>query len=198
MTTIWKRQEPRDRENIFKANEGVFLRGSCYAFAIALHRGLGWPLVGMVKDFFDGVETFGDAVWHAGVRDPKGNLWDVRGIVKEEDFGDPFGAEPPYVLKSVTEKELKENKAVGENEIYFAAKIAQALWPGLPWKKDTLKGRVAAFAEDLERISRKHKIWIRGAFPATLPVLAEGVGDEKGYKLELTDDGMSYTINREL
>ena len=140
----------------------------------------------------------GDLVWHAAVRNPAGKLWDARGEVSEEEFGKPFDISPPYYIKPITEEKLVVTKSVSDMEIDFALKMSQAIWPDLPWKPTTLRGRVSSFAEELERISRKHRIWIRGCFPASLPVLAEGVGDEKGYKLEPTIDGLTYTINRSL
>ncbi|GEM_PF-1118393 len=194
---IWKKMEPQDHERLQVMMSG-YLHGSCYVFAIALSRGLGWPLIGLMKEHYDGVTAF-KAVWHAGVRDPEGKLWDVRGPMNEDDFGKPFdGMDLPYELKPVTEKELIAVKRVTEGEIESALKKAQALWPYLPWKSDTWISRVAAFAVDLEKISRKHKVWVRGSFPTTLPILAEGMGDEKGYKVEQTEDGVSYTINRAL
>ena len=52
-----------------------------------------------------------------------------------------------------------------------------------------------AFAADLERISRKHKLWIYGSVPTCLPAIDEGERDEAGYGVKTSLDG-SYTINR--
>jgi len=163
-----------------------FLKGECYAFVIALHRDLGWPMIGLMKK---------EEVRHAAVQDPEGNFWDARGQVSENEFGEPFGLRPPYDLRVVTEADLLAIHPVFAMSIQRASKTAQSLWPELPWKPDALKCRVQTFAEELEVLSRKHGFWIRSFCPTRPAIIAEGDGEEKGYELGLTLDG-NYTINR--
>lgn len=167
----------------------IFLDGECYAFATALHRGLDWPMIGLMN---------GDEVRHVAVQSPDGRLHDVRGYVSEEEFGQPFGLSYPCMLKVVTEDDLLrdgEHHEVRENTIRRAKKLSEAIWPELPWK-DTFALRVSAFANELEALSRKHKLWIRSPVPASLPVIAIGDDDEGGYDLRPTFDGVTFTIDR--
>ncbi len=190
MTIRLEEMEPEARETIKTMVEAAFLDGDCYILAIALFRGTGWPMIGLMV---------GDIVRHAAVRNPDGiykMFWDARGAVGEEQFGEPFGISPPYILKPVTEKEFTVIKPVSEFAINLALKMSRAVWPDLPWKPDTLKVKVISFAEELEELSRKHGLWIYGCIPAALPVIAEGQGDETGYELKLTMEGLSYMINR--
>lgn len=173
-------------KNAIQGITAAFLEGECYAFAIALHRDLGWPMVGLMEK---------GTVWHAAVRDPEGNLWDARGRVSKEEFGGPFGFGPLFNLKTITEKDLFDIRPVTDISICRASKTAQTLWPDLPWKPHTLRCRVLSFAEELEAVSRKHGFWIRSMFQGYRPVIAEGDGDESGYQLEMTLDG-GYAIDR--
>lgn len=167
---------------------GLCLDGECYAFAIAMHRCLGWPMIGLMQ---------GELIRHAAVIDPDGNIWDCRGIVSREEFGEPFGIKFPYETRPITEEKLKAVAPVLYNYDHFIeslSKKAQMVWPDLPWKSDTLVARVRAFTEELEALSRKHNLWIYGNFPTALPAIAEGDGEEKGYALEAVMGG--YVINR--
>lgn len=167
----------------------VFLDGECYALAIALNRGLAWPMIGLMN---------GDEIRHVAVLSPDGRLHDARGYIFEKEFGQPFDLPGQQIIKVVTEKDLiidGEPDMVRENTILMARKIAESLWPELPWK-DTFASRVSAFADELENLSRKHKLWIRSPVPASLPVIAVGDDDEAGYDLRPTHDGMTFTIER--
>ena len=168
---------------------GLCLDGECYAFAIAMHRCLGWPMIGLMQ---------GKLIRHVGIVDPDGNIWDCRGKITKEEFGKPFlGVKFPYETRPITEDKLKAIAPVLSNReplIESLSKKAQMVWPELPWKPVTLIVRVRAFAEELEALSRKHGLWLYGNFPATLPAIAEGHGDEKGYCLEAVMSG--YMINR--
>lgn len=186
MTTTYKTLEPENYEGLRELITGVFLEGECYAFAIALYRGTDWPMTGLMEN---------RVVRHAVVRDPKGVFHDARGAVNEEELGRPFGFSPPYVLKPVSEEELFSIKPVTEFTIDFASRKAQILWPDLPWKPDTLKIKIRSFAEELENLSRKYGLWVRGYSPGMPPLVAEECGKEKGYELGFTLDG-SHTINR--
>ncbi len=184
-----KNNDPRLKlkETVHEMLIAMCLDGQCYAFAIALHRCLGWPMVGLMQE---------NVIRHACVSDLEGNLWDCRGMVNKEEFGRPFGITFPYDLNPVTEKDLNSKVPISEPLIESLSKMAQTVWPDLPWKSDTFLVRVRAFAEDLEALSRKHELWIYGNSPNMLPAIAEGVGDEKGYTLESVISG--YVINRSL
>lgn len=169
----------------------IFLDGECYAFAIALHKGLGWPMIGLMD---------GDVIRHVTVQRPDGKMHDARGFIKEEKFGlgCPFGLKPPYDLKEVTIDDLVrigEPLEVRANTVRRARMIAEAIWPELPWL-DNFATRVTAFANELEALSRKHGLWIRSPVPAAAPVLAIGDNDEGGYKLRPTVCGTTFTIDR--
>ena len=186
MTTILKELDTESRETLHDIYKGIFLHGECYAFAIALSRGTGWPMVGLLH---------GDALCHVGVRQPDGMLHDIRGAVSEEEFGEPFDTSSS-VLVPVTEDMLHAITPVGEMIIMTASRTAQALWPDLPWKENTLVVRVQTFAAALEKLCREHGFWIRGATPGNSPMIAVSGDDEGGYVLEPT--GFTYTINRYL
>lgn len=164
-----------------------YLEGECYAFAIALNQGLGWPLVGLMK---------GDEIRHAGVRAPDGRIYDARGPLSEEAFGDYF-MPSPHIIREITETDLRTTRPIADFSVQQARQFAEVAWPELPWH-ESLASRIEAFADDLEALSRKHGFWIGGPVPASLPLILPGEGDEGGYELRLTVDGMRYTINRYL
>jgi len=165
----------------------VYLHGECYAFAIALHRELGWPIVGLMHE---------GTVRHAMVQRPKdGRLFDARGSVPEGKVGKPFEISPPYNLAQVEERDLQAIQPVQEASIQWAVQVAEKLWPALPWR-DSLRERMRNFAEELETLSHKHGLWIRGSMPAQPPLLVPGNGDESGYALCPLADGSTYTIGR--
>ncbi|HBI50598.1 MAG TPA: hypothetical protein DDY21_01980 [Candidatus Moranbacteria bacterium] len=177
------------REILHSIIIGLCLDGECYAFAIAMHRCLSWPMIGLMQ---------GELIRHAGVVDPDGNIWDCRGKVGEKEFGEPFlDIKFPYETRPITEEQLKVVAPLLSNREPFIeslSKKAQMVWPELPWKSDTLVVRVRAFAEELEALSRKHSLWIYGNLPTALPAIAEGDGEEKGYALKAVMGG--YMINR--
>lgn len=177
-------QEGRD---LFKALISGCLDGECYALAIALSRGLGLPIIGLMQ---------GDVIRHAVIRNPDGTFWDARGAVSEKNLGHPFGISPPYDLKLISEEDLFAVKPITQITIDFILGAAQAVWPHLPWKIQSLKDRVTSFTSELEALSRKHGLWIYGSIPTMLPAIAQGQGDETGYQLSTTIDGLTYTINR--
>ena len=51
----------------------IYLDGQCYEFAIALHRGLGWDLVGVMTG-----SIVGSVIRHALVKSPDGKSRHVR------------------------------------------------------------------------------------------------------------------------
>ena len=187
MTTVLESIDKGTLEAFHDIWAGMFLHGECYAFAIALSRGTGWPMVGLMRD---------NKIDHAGVRRPDGMIQDIRGAISEQDFARPFPVSPLHLLLPVTEDELRTVAPVHEMMIATASRIAQALWPDIPWKEDTLQSRVIAFADALEKLSRDHGFWIRGATPGSSPMIALSGDDEGGYELQPT--GLGYTINRYL
>jgi hypothetical protein len=188
MATIVKELPPETREFLHSFLKASCIDGKCYAFAIALYRGLGWPMVGLM---------LGEVIRHAGVRDPEGRFWDARGAVTEEKIGEPFGLKPPYDIRPITEQNLFSVKPIHDFEIeHVILKKAQVLWPKLPWKIKTRRERVRDFVKDLEKLSREHGLWIYGNFPTALPAIAEGEGDETGYKVIADATGLNYFFNR--
>ena len=192
MTTVIRTLLEDDREGHNILHEicmGIYLDGECYAFAIALHRGLGWPIIGLIN---------GDIIRHTAVQSPDGILHDARGVISKNEFAAPFDIVPPHNLVEVSEEKLLrdgETNEIREASIQMARKIAEAIWPKLPWK-ESLASKVSAFADELEILCKKHRIWIRASFPATAPILAPSMDDEGGYILKPTADGLSFTIGR--
>jgi hypothetical protein len=180
-------QTPEDKELLHDMYRGIFLHGECYAFAIALHQGLGWPMVGLMK---------GDTIWHAGVRAPDAHIHDIRGQLTEDQFGRGF-LSPPHSIRLITEEELYATRPVDEFSIKKARQLAEVLWPALPWM-ESQSMKVKAFADELENLSRKHGLWICGSVPADPPRLFSGYGDEGGYAIRPTQDGLTHTICRYL
>lgn len=169
---------------------GVYLHGECYAFSIALHRGLGWPIIGLVCD---------NEVRHALVRNPDDNnlYYDARGKVCEANLQLPLRISPPYELRDIEEQDLYAIRPIQPMSIMRAMRIAQLLWPDMAWL-NSVHSHLLAFAKDLEAISRKHGLWIRAAVPGCPPMIAEAGGDEGGYIFKPTDDSITYSLDRYL
>lgn len=189
MPTILHRldENPSDHRMLHDLCRGIFLEGECYAFAIALHQGLGWPMVGLMRD---------GVIWHAGVRNPYGRIHDARGSLTEEGFCEYFDGSPSDI-RGIDIQELYAQRPVSELSIRRARRSAELLWPDLPWR-DMTALKVRAFAEELESVCRKHGFWIVGALPTALPRLFKGQGDEGGYEIRPTVDGNAFTIDRYL
>lgn len=187
MPTILRtlKQSPKDREMLHSMYRRFFLEGECYAFALALNQGLGWPMVGLMKS---------STILHAGVHAPDGRFHDIRGFLTEEKFGGHF-LSPPFIIREVVADELYATRPIDEHTIKKARQLAEVLWPDLPWVS-THAMKVQAFADELEALSRKHGLWICGGVPADPPRLFIGGGDEGGYVVRPTVDGLSHTINR--
>jgi len=176
-------------ERLHGMSRGHFLDGECYAFATALHQGLGWKMLGLRQ---------GDTIRHVVVTNTRGKYFDARGFISEEELGTPFGLVPPHDLYEVTENDLgRDGETIEAREcsVRIARQIAEALWPKLPWK-ESFASRASAFADDLETLSRKHRIWIMPPVPASPPVLAESFDREGGYELRPTEGAFSFTIDR--
>lgn len=179
---------PEDYEPLRWVAISHFLRGECYAFAIALNQGLGWPLMGLKA---------GDTIWHAGVRSPDNRIHDVRGILTEEEFKEEFQADffsLPLSIREISEEELRAARPISEHSVNTARELAELLWPDLPWIESRAVN-VQAFADELEALSRKHNLWICGGTPVNIPLLLVGDGDEYGYLVRTTAAG-KHTISR--
>lgn len=198
MPTIVRKLEAEDWERLHEMHLDGFLHGRCYDFARALHRGLDWPLVGL---FFKG-ECGGDHMDHVGVRNPDWRIFDIRGFVSEDEFGKPY-KHPPYHVREIPEDYLHEPrrpKDVCEYAIARARRVAEALWPELPWRGKTFASRMIAYVDEIESVSRKHGFWIRAPLPNpnSAPPLAIGEGDEGGYELRPTINGHTFLVSRYL
>lgn len=189
MVVILTQLNGEDWTHLHELAKSMYLDGACYEFAIALHRGLGWNLFGIMCS---------DVIRHAVVQHPREpHLWrDVRGAVTRADVGTPFGVSAQATIRLIQEDDLRAVRPVTEHDIANATRIAQRLWPELPWKEPQ-DHKVLAFALELEVLSRKHGIWIRSSVPAQQPHLAMSDGeDEFGYILSPTANVTGYTIDR--
>lgn len=164
------------------------IHGDCYPFAIALHRNLGWPIIGLFKK---------ERIIHVGLKSPDEKIWDGRGEISEEEFAEYF-ITSPYSIRHVTEEELIATDMVDEYTIETLLKKSQLIWPNLPWKNDTPLDKVIAFTDDLEKLSRKYKLWIYGNTPTSLPTIFQGQDDETGYAIRPSINSGAFTINRVL
>lgn len=167
----------------------IHLDGECYAFARALHQGLGWPLIGLMQ---------GDVIRHALVREPSGLLRDVCGTTTAEERCRTFGLPLPAITREVQEHELVREGEPSEYILHVtrrARTTAELLFPELPWC-ESQEMRVTAFADALEKLSREHGMWIRPMVPGGVVMLSEQIDIEKGYALKPTYDGVTFTIDR--
>ena len=182
-----------DRRDCCEVCLSLYLDGQCYAFAIALHRNLGWQIVGLMD---------GEVIRHAAVLSPGGVLFDIRGEVPLEKFGEPFGLQPPYQISPIEESDLFAAAPVSEGEIELAFVMIERIWPNLPgWKPSDFRKRAEAFMKGLDDLSREHGIYIRGPHmnPATFPVITDAFGGEDGYETRLPINSLKEMIfNRKL
>ena len=111
---------PENWENLHNMCLAIYLDGSCYEFALAIHRGTGWPMFGIMD---------GSVIRHVVVKGSDGKLRDARGIVRESKLGQPFGLKTPCTLKRVSEKDLRAVRPVSDFGIKQAEGLAEALWP---------------------------------------------------------------------
>lgn len=188
MSVTLRREE--GAETIVRCFLEASIYGNCYPFAIAMHRGLGWQIIGLFRE---------QKIIHAGVKSPEGKIWDGRGEISEFQFTEPFlAASNIPAITDITESDLFSRDDVSEYMIEDYLEKAQVIWPDLPWMGQTIRQQVTAFAEELEALSRKYKLWVCAPLLGMTPVLFRGQGDEKGYGISVTGDGVTYTINREL
>ncbi len=192
MTTHVVHLQGESLDTIRSLATSAFLDGECYAFAIALNRNLGWPIIGLMDD--NGIPR------HALVHSRShGILFDVRGsfTVHEQELGRPFSFRPPYNLQKLTENDLLRVRPVHERTISYALRMAEIIMPDLPWKESRMI-RARQFCDELETLCRKHGFWIRSPVPTARPILCETADDEDGYTLRWTDCGMQFIIDRRL
>lgn len=187
MSTVLKPLDSESVEVLHGICLGTYLDGQCYEFAIALHRKLGLPMVGLID---------GGTIRHALLRHTDGSLRDVRGVVSLLEVGKPFGIQQPYNLRDISEADILKVRPVRENGIDTAIHLAELIWPDLQWNGEAKK--VTAFVEELEVLSRKHGIWIRAAYPTAMPVLSEAFGEELGYTITPTANAGGYLLDRRL
>lgn len=189
MPTVMQSLRRADREGFKCLREmcvQTFLHGHCYEFAAALNEGLGWPMIGFMHQ---------DTVFHVGVLTPKGMLFDVRGPVYEERFGEPYGLRGPLALQQVTLENLRAIRPVTDEGIGSARRMAEILFPRLPWK-ESHASKVLKFVDELEALSRKHGLWIRAPFPAQPPIIEKGDDAEAGYLIQQSSTGPAFSMDR--
>lgn len=190
MPTVIKPLDDDVREFLDNMLKGIYLEGQCYEMAIALHRGLNWPLIGFVQDMYGQ-----SVIRHAAVRHPENGFFDGRGWVSEQNFFAPFG-EKGSIITFELETELKHRtRPIQESGIKMAGKLAMSRWPELPWVADTYFQKIGAFLNDIERVCRRHGFWFSSPTAAGWPMIVTGENDEVGYALATTGNG-AYTANR--
>jgi hypothetical protein len=183
MTVVVNSLSEDERTELRHSFGSIYIDGECYAFALALNRGLNWPLIGLISE---------NTVRHAGVRAPNGQILDVRGFQDEERFAWHYTL-PPYVIEFIDEAQLRAIRPIDETIIRRARNLAETLFPDLPWLTSTAE-RLRAFAKELEILSRKHGVWIYGNTPSTHPLLSLD-DDNVHYELSQFTIG-KFTLNR--
>lgn len=184
-------EDSEDREILYDQLLSVYLDGECYAFAIALHRGLAWPIVGLMEDLVPR---------HVVVRMPSGMLRDVRGkefTADDPELGAPFSLTPPYVLQEIHESNLFVVRKIQDHSIALARSMAERLWPDLGWK-NPLEPRVRAFVDALEMLCKEHGFCIRSPYVTTRPIISPLEGDEGGFDVFHMPHCTDFTFDRYL
>jgi hypothetical protein len=188
MHVRFEKIEGEEREFLQQTLLGSWLKGECYALAVALNQGLDWPIVGLMN---------GKEPYHAAVLSPLGFFWDARGKTTKEEFLGPFSEiGPPCKIELMHSRELFKQRPISEDSIRTASNLAQAIWPELPWRPETLTVRMKKFTEALTNVCRKHKIWLRAPYPTTPPIAYDAYGDEKGYSFKYSGTGQEFFIDR--
>ena len=192
MPTVVETLSEETRENLHLGYRGVYLDGECYEFAAALSQLTGWQIVALKTPDHD--------FRHALVRDPEGGLWDVRGFLTDDEVGGPFSVAGPYDLREVALEDLRKVRPVLDQSIRRAKYCIELIWPDLPFVETARIVRYTAFMNELEKLSRRHGVWLRAPVPAKhqWPALAEEDGDEAGYTMAPVESGNTYIIDRRL
>lgn len=191
MTTHLLPMPGEDLDTLRSIAKTMYLDGECYAFAIAVSRGTGLPIVGLME---------GSVPRHALVYwKDKNKFVDVRGLhgMHDPKLGEPFGhRHSSYDLQEIPEERLFAQRQIDDSSIAYATRYADVLLPMLPWKQSRAL-RVKAFCDDLEDLCKRHGFWIRsqGLYDT---ILCEAGRDEAGYTLRPMLDGTQYSLNRRL
>lgn len=180
---------PEDLSLLRSSLLDAYLLSNCFPFAIALHRGLNWSIIGIR-------EVGSTVIYHAGVVTPKKTFFDARGETdKLNDFTLPFDdyTNKGFEMIEVNEKDLIGTKPINNDFIETTSIMIQTAWPELPWNNNTLQHRIRLYAEELEALSQKHNLWIRESFVTTRPIFGDS-----DYVLQPTLDCFGYSLKREL
>jgi hypothetical protein len=161
-----------DLQHLRMARGTMFLSGQCVAFAVAVHRRAGWPLLA-VRDGAGNLQ-------HAGFRNPKGVACDARGAIGESELAHPWGG-----AMSETDEEtlLADDPKIDAEAIEAADHVAGLLFPDLPGSS-AKQERLRAFAEGLEALCRGTGVWIRSDGPHGIPVY-DAYGDEGEFEVSV-------------
>lgn len=189
MSSIYEHWDEEERQQQYSIIAGGYLKGSCFEFAIALHRSLGFPIIGLIAD---------DTIHHAAVKCPDGQLFDARGHFPAAEFGKPFGLGPFNETREITETDLFDDREIQERAINMALRCAEALWPEESWT-DSLASKALAYAEEIEEVSRKHGLWLWGGV-ATCPPLISDIPNEEvsGYTVRPLATIGGFSLHRRL
>lgn len=179
--------DEREWQSVHSLCLGLHLDGNCYEFAMAVSRGTGWPMFGVMD---------GSVVRHVVVKGNDGRFRDSRGVLSLKEIGEPFRLGYPVTLKAVNGADLRKVRLVSELGISRAALMAEALWPEWPWKEKCFKNRSIAFLKELEVLCKKYSVWIRSPYPNMKIVIDNRHGDE-GFCIEPACTGQ-YLFDRYL
>lgn len=186
MSIKFERLDKENWDSLHRLARNIYLDGSCYEFAAAMNRDLGWTLHGLMT-----VNPLGLIIRHAVTNDPRGRFWDIRGPLRKKDVGHPFDIADP-MIKAITIEDMRKIRPVADKAIDRASLVAQTLWPDLPWLGHTLHARSLAFLVRLTDLCRDLGVWVRAPYPAAKIVLSDAYGDEKGFAISPTLDGQYF------
>ncbi len=171
--------------------EGTYLDGHCYEFAIALHRGLGWPMIGLMQS-----SGKSKVIRHVVLKGPLGHF-DCRGYLNKKDAKKHSLLPSSYTLLPVTEDMLRAVRPINERDIDVARNKAETLWTSLPWRQRRID-KFVAFLTELEALCLKHGVWIRSGGSIGRPIVEDIVGDETGFNVRASGIGNGFSFDRTL
>jgi hypothetical protein len=76
--------------------------------------------------------------------------------------------------------------------------MIELLWPELVRAPIENTWKTQRFLEELEVLSRKHRMWIHGQYPGALPRLSQMQGDEAGYSWRTSVFGSAHVFTTTL
>jgi len=159
---------------------GKYMMGLCVAFAIAIQRKLRYgELYGIFR---------GDELMHAGNRS-NGMFFDVRGFMRSVEFTDGWSG---CDVRLTTEEELLRcDPKITEELIRKAEFELELMYPAhcLNKRESQTRDRIRKFTEDLEKLCKRHGVYIRGELPHEGPIIYEAYGDEKGFEVQFMETG---------